>query len=91
MTNTHFDYGTRLNKDSSPLKIQEGTAVASFFHPSGDEAPIHYTAFLRGSKGNFRIEAVTDDANHPERIAGVAKVRSGKNLGAVLSDVVRAL
>lgn len=91
MTTTHFDYGTRLNKDSSLDRIPSGTAVAAFIYGPEDRTGVHYTAFLFTEKGKFRIEAVTDDANHPEYIATKTPIRRGTLLGAALSDVIAEL
>lgn len=91
MSVTHFDYGTKLNKDTAPKNIPSGTAVASFSHCSPSEAWIHYTAFLKKENGKIHIEAVTDDAGHPEKIAVTVPAGHEKTLEAVLSDVVKEL
>lgn len=91
MTVTSFDYGTKLTKDTSPTSIASGTAVAAFNHCSPSNTWIHYTAFLKKENGRIHIEAVTDDANCPEKVAVKLPVPSNKNLGAVLSDVVKEL
>lgn len=91
MTTTHFDYGTRLNKDSSIDRIASGTAVAAFTFTPENAIGIHYTAFLIAEKGKFRMEAVTDDAAYPEYIAAKVPVRRGTDLGTALSDVVKEL
>lgn len=91
MTTTHFDYGTRLNKDTAVDRIASGTAVAAFTFVAADKTGIHYTAFLIAEKGKFRMEAVTDDEGHAEYIAANVPVRRGISLGAALSDVIKEL
>jgi hypothetical protein len=91
MSVTHFDYGTKLNKDTSPKNIPSGTAVAAFSHCSPSKSWIHYTAFLKKEQGRFHIEAVTDDAGQPEKVATRTPVGSHTRLEAVLSDVVKEL
>lgn len=91
MTVTHFDYGTKLTKDTALKSIPSGTAVAAFNHFSPSKSWIHYTAFLKKENGRIHIEAVTDDSNHPEKIAVKTLAAQNNNLGAVLSDVVKEL
>lgn len=91
MSLTHFDYGTKLNKDTSPKTIPSGTAVAAFRHFSPSKTWIHYTAFLKKENGQIHIEAVTDDVNLPEMVAVKTVAARNKNLEAVLSDVVQEL